>query len=226
MIQFISMWGGFAGAILSVVAVIILFVVLLHIKNILNKDQILFDQNFALKKQALEQAMNLADTVDENPGIIALPEFKKQAKMCYNQLMCVTTNFDIINKFEKLVLSGVPVQPGDVKKFKCAVRKDIGLKTKKFKLSKADYAREEVKTQNEEPEQPQFNQPAQPPVQPIQQQPIQPQQPMQARPMQRPDHQGVRQVGRPPMPRPQQQGPIQNPMRQVSNQPLRKTDHT
>ena len=65
MIEKIAMWGGFAGVIVAIIAIVVLFLTRENILDILDKDVILFDKNFELKKQAIERAMLMADELEE-----------------------------------------------------------------------------------------------------------------------------------------------------------------
>ena len=53
MLEKIAMWGGIAGIVVALVAIIVLFLTRANILDILDKDVILFDKNFELKKQAI-----------------------------------------------------------------------------------------------------------------------------------------------------------------------------
>ena len=77
----IAMWGGVAGLFISIFAVIILFLTRKNILDILDKDVILFDRNFELKKSAIEDAFKLVDEIQEKGEQITLNnEFKMRAK--------------------------------------------------------------------------------------------------------------------------------------------------
>ncbi len=136
MLEEIAMCGGIAGCILAVIAIIAILVVKSDIKHMLDKDEILFDDNFALKKQAIENALNLVDKIEENPSIVNSEDFKQEAKVCYNQMLCVTSNLEIVENFKNLAILGYSATETEIKQFKYDCRKDIGLKTKKLKVEK------------------------------------------------------------------------------------------
>ena len=188
MLETIAMWGGVAGCALALVAILAIWVIKAEIKNLLNRDKILFDQNFALKKEVIDTALAIADEIDANgEAIIASPAFQARAKKCYNDLICVSSTMKLAEEFYSLAVENLtPVTQTRIAKFKVACRKDIGLSLKGSKL----VIRAEAKTKSGidasetiTPSQPIYSQPI-PPVQPMQpiQRPIaqaRPAQPMQ-----------------------------------------------
>ena len=221
-LESIAMWAGAAGCTLALLTIFILVGVSSKINSTLNKDKILFDQNFALKKDVIEKAMALVDEIEKNGSSLAsVPEYTKRVQECYNQLLCVSTDLNLVNQFLDLTMSGGIITAFDVAKFKVACRKDIGLSTKNFKLPK----KAGITERNIVDSTPTARQ----------RQPI-PMQPPTPQPMQRPDlmsqmtnrptqNAGVRQVARPVPQAPRTSDPIQNPVRTVTKQTLRKTDH-
>ena len=104
MIEKIAMWGGIAGIVVALFAIIILFLTRKNILDILQKDVILFDRNFELKKSAIEHSFRLIDRLEQDSAIIADPVFKQEAKDCYNELLCVVSDLKVAYIFYNLAI--------------------------------------------------------------------------------------------------------------------------
>ena len=130
-----------AGIIVSVLAVIMIFLTRNNILDILDKDIILFDKNFELKKNAINSAMDLIDEVATNGKEVVLrPEFEEKAKSAHNGLLCIVTNVKIADEFYSIAIDKNDLAtPERIAKFKIACRKDIGLKSKKSNLIKKSH---------------------------------------------------------------------------------------
>ena len=210
-LEYISMWGGVAGCALALVAIMAIIIVRIDIKHAVNRDNILFNEAFAIKKQAIETAMNMVDEIEANGDtIVHTAEFTNKSRKLYNELLCVVSNTNLAEEFYSIAVEGKTTTPVAIAKFKLNCRKDIGLKSSGAKLIKRAQTNLEMQSTSLRGEQ--VREPvnlSQPPVRPIQ-----------------PQQQGVRPVGRPmPQHRPATQQPIQNPVRPVQNQPMRQTDH-
>ncbi|MBR6778774.1 MAG: hypothetical protein IKM43_01290 [Clostridia bacterium] len=137
MLETISIWGTGAALVLALLSVLIMCMLKKNILDILKKDTIIFDQNYALKKQAVEKAMSIIDEVAQNVQITNNSEFKENAKDCYNQLLLVLTDVRIAEKFAELTFAtNNSITEGKIVEFKTACRKDMGLSTKHFKKIK------------------------------------------------------------------------------------------
>lgn len=138
MIESIAMWGGFAGIIVALFAIIILYLTRKNILDILEKDVILFDKNFELKKQAISKALELTDEISLRGKVSASnAEFSKQAKQCYNDLLCVLSDVRVADEFYSIAIdTTVEINDTRIAQFKLMCRNDIGLKTKKAKTVK------------------------------------------------------------------------------------------
>ena len=229
MLEKIAMWGGIAGIVVALVAIIVLFLTRQNILDILDKDVILFDKNFELKKQAIERAMLMIDELEEKgTQTKSNLEFAENAKKTYNELLCVVSDVRVADEFYSLAVdkSSMPTS-AQYAHFKLVCRHDIGLSNKKAKLLKraktnntdVDMPLPEMQTSSfgasfDTPRatnyaQPQpVNRPVQP-SQPTQAPRVQPQQmqqrPMQqARPMQPNQQMAANQMQRPVQPRPTQ----------------------
>ena len=135
--QTIAMWCGIAGLISSILAIIIIFLVKKQIVDILDKDAILFDGNFSVKKEAIAASLNLIDHISSKGKQITLnPEFAMKAKHCYNDLLCVVSDINIVQEFFNIALNtNNMVDANQIINFKLMCRSDIGLKTKKVKAT-------------------------------------------------------------------------------------------
>lgn len=223
MLEKIAMWGGVAGIVVALVAIIIMFLTRQNILDILDKDVILFDKNFELKKQAIEGAMLMADEMEEKGTQLKMnSEFAENAKRTYNELLCVVSDVRVADEFYNLFIDkSVAPTSSQFAHFKLICRHDIGLSNKKAKLLKRAKSGNDV----ELPQMPQMSQqsygasydtpratnyaPTQPVNRPAQaaqpmQQRVQPQRPVQAtRPVQPNQPMGANPAQR-PMPRPTQ----------------------
>lgn len=211
MIEKIAMWGGFAGVIIALVAMIVLFLTRQNILDILDKDVILFDKNFELKKQAIERAMLMADELEEKGAQTKSNlEYVETAKKTYNELLCVVSDVRVADEFYNLIVDQTSMPTAtQFAHFKLLCRHDIGLSNKKAKVLKRAKATESAlpEIENASPLNLSFDRQERP-VPYTQPRPIQPQQPVQqTQPMQRPQ--------RPMPPRPVQ------PMQQQS-QPMQQ----
>lgn len=216
MIEKIAMWGGFAGVIIALVAMIVLFLTRQNILDILDKDVILFDKNFELKKQAIERAMLMADELEEKgTQTKSNLEYVETAKKTYNELLCVVSNVRVADEFYNLIVDQTSMPTAtQFAHFKLLCRHDIGLSNKKAKVLKRAKATESAVSEIDKtsPLNPSFDRPERP-MPYTQPRPIQPQQPMQpTQPMQRPQ--------RPMPPRPVQ--PIQQSQPMQQSQPVNR----
>lgn len=123
---------------LSVIAIITMFILRYNIIEILNKDALVFDKNFEIKKSALEKAMAIVDQIEAGaPRATTNIEYINKMKSIYNQLICVVSNPSLAEQFLTITLDKVKVpQAMDFVEFKQNCRKDLGLKVKKVKLEK------------------------------------------------------------------------------------------
>lgn len=138
MFSSIEFWVSVSAIIVSVFSVIVIFLTRNNILDILDKDVILFDKNFELKKSAIEQALKLTDELHtKGEGIKNDEVFKQSATKCYNDLLCVVTHVKLADEFYALTLKkGEEITEVRLAQFKIMCRKDIGLKTNGAKLVK------------------------------------------------------------------------------------------
>lgn len=226
-----------AGILVALFAVIILFLTRKNILDILQKDVILFDKNFELKKQAIEKSFILADASLKPDNRDR--EFTERAMACYNELLCVISDVKIASYFHFITIDNNSTTPTQVAQYKIACRHDLGLEAKGAKLSMTTPKPSKPVQPKEKPVKPKAEpQPVveemsvpdtEPVVEPVAQptprpqmtqpaQPVQPQQvqaqrvpPQMVRPTQPQYPQGMPQQARPvqPAPRPQMAQPTQ-----------------
>ena len=137
-IEELAVWCSIISICASVVSIVAIFLVRNNIVNILEKDVVLFDQNFEIKKEAISNALSMIDEVMEYGKQITLkPEFEKKAKQCYNNLLCVITNVTIADEFYNIAIDkNIEVTNVRLANFKLLCRNDIGFKTRKAKTVK------------------------------------------------------------------------------------------
>ncbi len=137
MLEKITLFSSIASIVVALFAVIILFLTRKNILDILEKDVILFDKNFELKKQAIEKSLKLVDAVMNDSDLHNDKEFKIEVQDCYNELLCVVSDVKIAREFFVLATAknGQP-NAYQVAQFKLACRHDIGLSNKGLKADK------------------------------------------------------------------------------------------
>lgn len=133
MLNDIAIWGGIVGMVVAVLALILILFAKKDISDIVNRDVILFDENFSIKKQAIDKALKLLDDLDQNPAIMSNAEYVRLAKQSYNELLCVMTNQLLAEQFKQLSMEAGNLNADSLTRFKLNCRKDIGLKTKAYK---------------------------------------------------------------------------------------------
>jgi len=169
MLESIAMWGGIAGIFVSVFAIILLYFIKKQISDILNKDAILFDNNFEIKHSAILDSLNLIDELQQNNSIKSNAEFIERAKKCHNNLLCVITEVKIADEFFEITLEpNSNISEARILLFKLMCRSDIGLKIKKSQL--IDSVKDKIDTT---PKEQPYQQPIKQEYQPQQYQPVQ-----------------------------------------------------
>lgn len=171
------MWGGVAGIIISLFAIVIIYLTRSNIIDLLDRDVILYDKNYELKKDALESCFNCLDDVAQyGDNVKNNPQFIKKAKETYNALLCTVQCPKIYQDFYRYTIDKTPsmVSTEELEKFKILCRGELILHKKKGEGFKGT-TEINMGTQNFRPVQPMQSQP---PVQPTAQQPVQPVRPM------------------------------------------------
>lgn len=186
MIEKIAMWGGFAGIIIALFAIVILYLTRSNIIELLDRDVVMYDKNYETKKDALQQAFTCLDLVSQNGVEIKNnPQYLQKAKEAYNALLCTVNSAKLYKEFYYLAVdnttSGYTIE--DIEKFKICCRKELIVKSKRkgemFKGATNGALNDNMPMSN--------TQPVQKPVNPMPQQkptPVKPAQP--PRPIVRP----------------------------------------
>jgi hypothetical protein len=109
-------------------AVVLLYLTRNNIIDLLDKDVILYDKNYQLKKEALEEAFNCLDLIAQNGVEIKNnQQFITRAKEAYNALLCTMTNAKIYQEFYAKALdisvNGYSVE--EIEKFKITCRAEL-----------------------------------------------------------------------------------------------------
>lgn len=149
MFNTIAMWSGVAGIFASIFAVVVIYLTRKNILDILDKDVILFDKNFEIKKQAIEKSFKLLDDLNENSRIATNPEYIRRAKECYNEMICVMTDLKLADLFNTIALKGGEINSSILAQYKVSCREDLGLKSKH-----KNHIKKSAKTETENPSKP------------------------------------------------------------------------
>lgn len=135
----ISLWGGVAGVVVSIFAIIIVYLTRSNIIDLLDKDVIMYDKVYEIKKNAFCAAFDCLDYYEiYGLDVKSSKQFIQKAKTVYNDLMCVCNTPKIYEDFYKLTLNpnNTKISQQDIANFKDLCRHDLGLHTKKKKGGK------------------------------------------------------------------------------------------
>lgn len=118
---------------IALFAIVILYLTRSNIIDLLDRDVVMYDKNYELKKEALQDAFNCLDLVAQNGTEIKNnPQFTQRAKEAYNALLCTVTSAKLYQEFYRMALDvnafGYSVE--DIEKFKIACRKELISKRK------------------------------------------------------------------------------------------------
>ena len=231
MIENFAILSGIAALVVSFMAIVAFLMLKKNIKDILEKDTLVFDKNFEIKYKAITASFEFVDEVMVNGKSANLDEkYIERAIKCHNDLLCVISNKNVIDEFYNIALNvNYPVNFAVVMDYKMACRADIGLKNKIVGIKKSKEATVAAQPQTQpaqtyvpqQPVQPEPYIPSQPitPQQPTTPQYSQPQQAAQPMPQQRPMQPRPAQPQQRPMQpgvRPAQPRPIQPQQRPVA----------
>lgn len=132
MIEEFAMLASLFSVIIAIFSIIIILLLKKNVVDILNKDLIIFDKNFEIKKRAIDKSFTLLDELNKSgTNLIKNAEFKAQAVACYNELICVISDIKIADEFYAIAIIGkeLPTESA-IAKYKLDCRKDIGFKVK------------------------------------------------------------------------------------------------
>lgn len=133
MLEKIAMWGGVAGIVIALFAIIILYLTRSNIIDLLDRDVIMYDTNYESKKESLQEAFNCLDLVAQNGvNIKNNPQYVQRAKEAYNGLLCTLYSPKLYQEFYRLAVdkttAGYTIQ--DIEKFKISCRAELIAKRK------------------------------------------------------------------------------------------------
>ena len=128
---FFAFLVGIFSLILSVVAMVVMFIMRKNVLDILNKDTLIFSKNFELKKQAFDKAMYILDEIQAGAPRSNSVEYNRKMNQIYNDLLTVTTDARIADTFIAMTKdTSKQLTDADFASFKLLVRKELGLSTK------------------------------------------------------------------------------------------------
>ena len=129
-----EMWIGIAAIVIAVFSIVILYLTRNNIIELLDRDVVMYDKNFEIKKECLYEAFNCLDLVAQNgTNIKNNPQFTQRAKQAYNGLLCVVTSPKLYQEFYRMTLDqGDSVYSiEDIENFKIACRAELITKQKR-----------------------------------------------------------------------------------------------
>ena len=133
MIEKIAMWGGIAGIVIAIFAVVILYLTRSNIIDLLDRDVVMYDKNYEIKKDCLQEAFDCLDVVAQNGlDIKSSAQFVQRAKKAYNGLLCSVNSPKLYQEFYRMAIdssaSGYSIH--DIEKFKIDCRNELIVKHK------------------------------------------------------------------------------------------------
>ena len=128
---FFAFLVGMFSLILSVIAIVVIFIMRKNILDILNKDTLVFSKNFELKKQAFDKAMYILDEIQMGAPRSNAIEYNRKMNQIYNDLLTVSSDARIADTFYAMVKDTTKqLTESDFASFKLLVRKELGLSSK------------------------------------------------------------------------------------------------
>lgn len=128
---FFAFLVGMFSLILSVIAIVLMFIMRKNILDVLNKDTLIFSKNFELKKQAFDKAMYILDEIKMGAPRSNSVEYNRKMNQIYNDLLSVCSDIRIADTFYAMTKdTSQQLTESDFANFKLLVRKELGLSTK------------------------------------------------------------------------------------------------
>lgn len=125
----IGLWGGLIGGVVSIIAVILIYMTRVNIVNILDRDSLLFDNNYDLKKKAIQNSMDMVDYLASyGDKIKSNKDYITKCKEAYNELLCVANSKTLVDNFYELTLGGNEVTQTQIDNYKIDCRLELGFK--------------------------------------------------------------------------------------------------
>ncbi len=171
----IAMWGGVAGIVIAIFAIIIIYLTRSNIIDLLDRDVVMYDKNYEIKKDALFEAFNCLDiVVQQGVDVKNNSQYINRAKEAYNGLLCVVNSPKLYQEFYQMAIdtNSPAYSQVEIEKFKIACRSELISKHKSrgegFKGSTASMYSQPQINQLIKPVQEAPQRPAQPPKAPTQ----------------------------------------------------------
>lgn len=121
-------------AFIAVFAVVILYLTRSNIIDLLDKDVIMYDKNYDLKKESIEEAFNCLDAISQNGAEIKNnAQFVARAKQAYNGLLCTLNSAKLYQEFYRIAIDNTDFNYSiqDIENFKIACRGELISKHKR-----------------------------------------------------------------------------------------------
>ena len=129
-----QLWIGIAAIVIAIFSMVILYLTRNNIIELLDKDVVMYDKNFEIKKECLHEAFNCLDLVAQNGASVKNnPQFVQRAKQAYNGLLCVLTSPKLYQEFYRMALDQADsvYSIEDIENFKVACRAELISKRKR-----------------------------------------------------------------------------------------------
>lgn len=147
---FFAFLVGMFSLILSVIAIVLMFLMRKNILDVLNKDTLIFSKNFEIKKQAFDKAMYILDEIQMGAPRSNSIEYNRKMNQIYNDLLTVSSDVRIADTFYAMVKdTSKQLTESDYASFKLLVRKELGLTTKGSTLITKTKQTEEFKKEEQ-----------------------------------------------------------------------------
>ena len=124
----IAMWGGIAGIVVAIFAIVILYLTRSNIIDLLDRDVVMYDKNFEIKKDALNEAFNCLDVLAKNgTDVKSNPQYLQRAKEAYNALLCCVNSPKIYQEFYRMAIDSTASATSglEIEKFKISCRTEL-----------------------------------------------------------------------------------------------------
>ena len=133
---FFAFLVGMFSLILSVIAIVVMFIMRKNMLDILNKDTLVFSKNYEIKKQAFDKAMFVLDDIQLGAPRSNSVEYSRKMNQIYNDLLTVSSDVRIADTFYAMVKDTTKqLTEADFASFKLLVRKELGLTSKASTLN-------------------------------------------------------------------------------------------
>ena len=119
---------------IAMFAVVILYLTRSNIIDLLDRDVVMYDQNYALKKSSIEEAFNCLDAISQNGTELKNnQQFVARAKQAYNGLLCTLTSARLYQEFYRMTIDTTDNDYSieDIEAFKIACRMELISKCKR-----------------------------------------------------------------------------------------------